>query len=67
MKLKRVGGENNCGSGSCPNVFETDRGTYVVQGYKVEHDVRAEIALAANEDAVEIPKDLIDKIMAASK
>lgn len=33
MNLEFLGTTSN--SGSCPNLYETDRGTYVVQGYKV--------------------------------
>jgi hypothetical protein len=47
----------------CPSVFATDRGTYVVQGWKIT-DPQARAAMAAlglpdHEDAVEIPAALL--------
>lgn len=49
--------------GSCPNAWETNRGTFVVQGYKVT-DPHAlaqlhERGMPDTETAVEIPKGLI--------
>lgn len=49
--------------GSCPSVYETDRGTLVVQGWRVT-DAEAIAALAerglpAHETAVEIPLELL--------
>jgi hypothetical protein len=58
MKLSPVAGA--CKNGTCPTVYETDRGTYVVQGYVVA-DVEALTALGlpTGETAVEIPRDLL--------
>lgn len=61
MKLTFRG--TNSSSGSCPSVYETDRGTLVVQGYKVT-DPEAlaalrERGLPDHEDAVEVPLDLL--------
>jgi hypothetical protein len=46
-----------CGSGSCPTLYETDRGTYVVQGYVVGPDAGVEVP--AGESLVEIPAELL--------
>jgi hypothetical protein len=51
-------------SGSCPNLYATDRGTYVVQGSKVT-DPQAlaalhERGLPEHETAVEIPAALLN-------
>jgi len=46
-----------CGSGSCPTLYETDRGTYVVQGYIVGSD--AGVDLPDGESLVEIPAELL--------
>jgi hypothetical protein len=59
MRLRFVG--TNSSGGNCPAVYETDHGTVVVQGWKLEDpealsDLRD---LAANETAVEIPKELL--------
>ena len=47
-----------CGVGSCPTVYRTERGTYVIQGYAVD-GTRAGIDLPAGELLVEIPADLL--------
>ncbi len=43
---------------SCPTVYETDRGTFVVQGDKLtDHEARAGLAnMLPGEDAVEVPR-----------
>lgn len=49
--------------GSCPNVYATDRGTYVVQGEKVtDPDALATLrarGLPEHETVVEIPTGLV--------
>lgn len=61
MKLTFLGTTSN--NGGCPNLYETDRGTYVVQGAIVT-DPEAltalrERGLPAHETVVEIPKALL--------
>lgn len=63
MKLTFRG--TNSTNGSCPAVYETDRGTVVVQGWKLDpadkeawEAIRAQ-GLADNESAVEIPRALL--------
>lgn len=52
MKLTHVAGEGDCGKEDCPNVYTTDRGTVLVQGYTTtEHG----LTLPSGEEAVEIP------------
>lgn len=50
-------------NGSCPNLYATDRGTYVVQGYKItDADALAalhERGMPDTESAVEIPAALL--------
>lgn len=58
MKLTRIAGD--CGEGrTCPTVYTTDRGTLVVQGYRLDAEALAEIDLPENESAVEIPLTLL--------
>jgi hypothetical protein len=45
-----------CGSGTCPTVYRTDRGTYVVQGFVVGQDIG--VTPPAGETLVEIPAEL---------
>lgn len=59
MRLTFLGtGSDN---GSCPTLYETDRGTYVVQGYKVtDPEALADLRdVLEGEDFVEIPRELI--------
>ncbi|WP_433831007.1 hypothetical protein ACQP2E_12375 [Actinoplanes sp. CA-015351] len=51
-----------CGSGTCPTVYKTDRGTIVVQGYTVTAE-SAGIDIPAGEQLVEIPADLLAAAM----
>jgi hypothetical protein len=53
-----------CGTGSCPTVYRTDRGTLVVQGYTVAAD-QVDLDLPAGEQLVEIPAELLAAVMQA--
>jgi hypothetical protein len=61
MKLTHLGTES--GDTGCPRVFATDRGTFVVQGWKVD-DPEAlakltDLGLPDHETAIEIPATLV--------
>lgn len=46
--------------GSCPSFFATDRGTYVVQGWKLtDAEALSQMDIPAHETAVEIPAALL--------
>jgi hypothetical protein len=47
-----------CGNGTCPTVYRTDRGTYLIQGYPVDV-AGAGITLGPGELLVEIPAGLL--------
>ncbi|GAA2634045.1 hypothetical protein Adu01nite_56250 [Paractinoplanes durhamensis] len=55
-----------CGSGTCPTVYRTDRGTLVVQGYTITAD-NVDIDLPAGEQLVEVPADLLAAALRASE
>jgi hypothetical protein len=58
MRLQKIGG---CDDGTCPTLFETDRGTYVVQGSIVsDPEALAAMNLPAHETAVEVPAALLE-------
>lgn len=61
MELEFLGTTSN--TGSCPNLYRTDRGTFVVQGSKVtDPDALATLrarGLPDHETAVEIPAALL--------
>jgi len=46
-------------NGDCPTLYATDRGTYVVQGVKLDARVLAQMTLPDHETAVEIPAALL--------
>ena len=54
-----------CGGGSCPTVYRTDRGTYVVQGYTLTAE-SAGVDLPAGEQLVEIPAELLAEAVKAA-
>jgi hypothetical protein len=57
MRLHKIGG---CDDGTCPTLFLTDRGTYVVQGAIVtDPDALDAMNLPAHETAVEVPTELL--------
>jgi hypothetical protein len=60
MRLVKLAG---CSGGTCPAVFETDRGTYVVQGAIVtDPEALAALELPAHETAVEVPASLLSSL-----
>jgi hypothetical protein len=62
MKLTHLGSTSK--NGGCPELYATDRGTYIVQGTKVtDPDVLATLrtrGLPNHETAVEIPAALLN-------
>lgn len=60
MRLTFVG--TNSSGGNCPAVYKTDRGTVVVQGWKLPEGDEAWsdlVNVADNETAIEIPLALL--------
>jgi hypothetical protein len=45
-----------CVDGTCPTIYETERGTAVVQGQLVNH---SDVTLGEGEALVEIPAELL--------
>jgi len=60
LKLTALGG-TGCANGVCPTVYETDKGTIVVQGFDVHPDETG-MQVPAGEGMVEVPRDLLEKI-----
>lgn len=62
MKLTLVRGTCNDGK-TCPGLYRTERGTYVVRGYVVDDaEALAELDLPAGETAVEVPAELLRQV-----
>lgn len=57
MRLEVLRSES-CGGGTCPTLYATDRGTFVVQGYILDGETLREMGLPEGEAAVEIPRSL---------
>jgi hypothetical protein len=57
VKLTRRSGM--CRDGTCPTIYETDRGTIVVQGYVVTD---GEVIPPEGEALVEIPAELLREV-----
>jgi hypothetical protein len=63
MRLTQVSG---CNDGTCPAVYATDRGTYVVQGAIVtDVEALATVNPPAHEALVEIPRELLAALKVA--
>lgn len=62
MRLTYLGKTGGSNEGSCPALYRTDRGTYVVQGKLVtDPDALADVRdLADDETIVEVPADVLD-------
>ena len=58
MKLSWLGSESD--GGESPTLYATDRGTLVIQGWKItDPEARAELRdMPGHEDAVEVPSGL---------
>lgn len=64
MEIKRLGGPKTPAD-QCPAIYESDRGTYLIQGYRVPREYLDRVQhLADNEDVVEIPANLVEIIKA---
>jgi len=63
MKLRLIDGDGGCGGEACPSIYETDRGTYVVKGWRISDSIKKNISLTTGEDAIEIPTDIIESII----
>jgi len=58
MQLTFLGGDS--GPSGSPRVYATDRGTFVVQGYKVEDAATlGQLSIPGHETVVEIPAELL--------
>lgn len=68
MKLTKLSdgdGPGGCSGKSCPAIYRTDRGSLVVQGYRVSD--RVDIDVPDSETIVEIPSDLISRLVEAGE
>jgi hypothetical protein len=52
-----------CETGGCPAVYETDQGTYLVVGRRLNAAEKAGLSIDSIEDALEIPSELLEGLM----
>lgn len=58
MQLRFLGSSSN--NGGSPTLYETDRDTFVVQGWRVlDEDTLAQMKIPGHETVIEIPKQLL--------
>jgi hypothetical protein len=58
MKLTFLGTSSQ--DGSCPTLYATDRGTFVIQGWKVlDDEALADMDIPDHETAIEVPPALL--------
>ena len=58
MQLTFLGGDS--GPNGSPRLYATDRGTFVVQGYKVEDaETLGQLRIPGHETVIEIPAELL--------
>lgn len=65
MKAKVIFGQKHlkdedCSGSSCPTIYETGRGTYLVQGKIVENSNEFGLTIPSDERLVEIPKSFLE-------
>lgn len=69
MKVKVIhssqdDGGLGCAGGSCPTIYETDRGTILLQGCVLTAEDKRSLCIPQNEDVVEVPKEFIERFVA---
>jgi hypothetical protein len=61
MKLKFLG--KNSTPGDSPTLYETDQGTYVIQGWRVtDREALSQMSIPDHETCIEVPKALMQHL-----
>ncbi|GGJ74729.1 hypothetical protein GCM10010123_00850 [Pilimelia anulata] len=61
MKIEFLGKDSASGQKNCPSLYRTDRGSYVVQGWRVtDAEALAAMDIPAHETVVEIPARMME-------
>ncbi|GHJ50643.1 hypothetical protein Cs7R123_79850 [Catellatospora sp. TT07R-123] len=56
------------GDTNCPSLYRTDRGTYLVQGWRVtDPEALSQLDVPAHETVVEVPADVLAELAAAGR
>jgi hypothetical protein len=65
MKMEKLvggGGTTGCYGGSCPTIYKTDRGTFVVQGNLIPGSEMPTLSVPSHEGIVEVPESLVQAL-----
>jgi hypothetical protein len=63
MKLSFIRKTALSGDSNCPSLYRTDRGTFVVQGWRVtDPEALAQLDIPGHETVVEVPADVLAEI-----
>lgn len=66
MKIEFIRKTDASVNGNCPAIYKAANGNYVIQGWLIDDDTRAQLRdIADNETAIEVPADVIAGIVAA--
>ncbi len=66
MKIEFIRKTAESVNGNCPALYRAANGNYVIQGWMIDDDTRAQLRdLADDETAIEVPADVIAGIIAA--
>jgi len=64
MRLTFLAKDTGSNGGQSPTFYRTDKGTYVIQGWKVhDPEALATLNLPDHESAVEVPANLVEQIV----
>lgn len=67
MKVEFIRKWEGSTTGNCPAIYKADNGNYVIQGWLIDDETRAQLRdLADNETAIEVPADVIAGIVAGA-
>lgn len=58
MKIKILH-PDTCADGSCPTIYETDRNSFLIQGFILSKEDKEKINLPESEDVIEVPADFL--------
>jgi len=64
VKIDFIRKTRNSTVNNCPAIYRAENGNYVIQGWKLDAETRAQLRdLADNETAIEVPADVIAGIV----
>lgn len=67
MKLTFIRKTVLSGDSNCPSLYRTDRGTFVVQGWRItDPETLTQLDVPAHETVVEVPADVLAEIAATA-